>query len=114
MSNSLAYKRNRTIDCTSSGSLLVTGNGGKSEVIITRSCLESLLELVAALALATAAYEVNAVKSNSKQVPAAIASTLHLIFMDPLSYVYRLNGHRHEPRRRRKRAVRARSEPTTA
>jgi hypothetical protein len=41
-----------------------------------------LLELAAALALASAAYEVNAVKANIKQVPAAIESALHLIFMD--------------------------------
>jgi ribosomal protein S27E len=30
-------RRKRTIDCTSSGSLLVTGKGGKSEVMMTRN-----------------------------------------------------------------------------
>jgi hypothetical protein len=51
-----------------------------------------LLELAAALALASAAYEVNAVKANLKQIPAAIASALHLIFMIVMSNAGRFSG----------------------
>ena len=78
ISNSLAYRRKRTIDCTSSGSLLVTGNGGKSEVTITRSRLVFLLESAAVLALASAA---RAVKANIRQVPTAIVTAFHLILV---------------------------------